>query len=159
MHILTKILVVVVSLLVAALVPLAAVSSTNQSVFKKQAADAQAAMKTRDAESAVAKDAYNASLAALQAGELVLQLHARLLGGEVLRARGLDVLAHGVDELGLQRVVGAGGVQLALEVGDLQAGALGLALLVGADLHFLVALHRGGAQLGLEAGGLGLQCG
>lgn len=77
MHILTKILVVVVSLLVAALVPLAAVSSTNQSVFKKQAADAQAAMKTRDAESAVAKDAYNASLAALQAKSASLEAQLR----------------------------------------------------------------------------------
>jgi competence protein ComGC len=76
-HILTKILVVVVSLLVAALVPLAAVSSTNQSVFKKQAADAQAAMKTRDAESAVAKDAYNASLAALQAKAASLEAQLR----------------------------------------------------------------------------------
>ena len=77
MHILTKILVVVVSLLVAALVPLAAVSSTNQSDFKKQAADAQAAMKTRDAESAVAKDAYNASLAALQAKSASLEAQLR----------------------------------------------------------------------------------
>lgn len=77
MHILTKILVVLVSLLVAALVPLAAVSSTNQSVFKKQAADAQAAMKTRDAESAVAKDAYNASLAALQAKSASLEAQLR----------------------------------------------------------------------------------
>ena len=77
MHILTKILVVVVSLLVAALVPLAAVSSTNQSVFKRQAADAQAAMKTRDAESAVAKDAYNASLAALQAKAASLEAQLR----------------------------------------------------------------------------------
>ena len=77
MHILTKILVVVVSLLVAALVPLAAVSSTNQSVFKKQAADAQAAMKTRDAESAVVKDAYNASLAALQAKSASLEAQLR----------------------------------------------------------------------------------
>ena len=57
--------------------PLAAVSSTNQSVFKKQAADAQAAMKTRDAESAVAKDAYNASLAALQAKSASLEAQLR----------------------------------------------------------------------------------
>ena len=42
MHILTKILVVLVALLVVALVPLAAVSSTNQFVFKQQATDAQA---------------------------------------------------------------------------------------------------------------------
>jgi hypothetical protein len=62
---------------VAALVPLAAVSSTNQSVFKKQAADAQAAMKTRDAESAVVKDAYNASLAALQAKSASLEAQLR----------------------------------------------------------------------------------
>lgn len=67
MHILTKILVVIVALLVTALVPLAAVSSTNQGVFKKQATDAQAALKTRESEGAVARDAYNASLAALQA--------------------------------------------------------------------------------------------
>jgi hypothetical protein len=66
-HILTKILVVIVALLVTALVPLAAVSSTNQGVFKKQATDAQAALKTRESEGAVARDAYNASLAALQA--------------------------------------------------------------------------------------------
>ncbi len=67
MHILTKILVVIVALLVTALVPLAAVSSTNQGVFKKQATDAQAALKARESEGAVARDAYNASLAALQA--------------------------------------------------------------------------------------------
>jgi hypothetical protein len=66
-HILTKILVVIVALLVTALVPLAAVSSTNQGVFKKQATDAQAALKARESEGAVARDAYNASLAALQA--------------------------------------------------------------------------------------------
>jgi hypothetical protein len=52
---------------VTALVPLAAVSSTNQGVFKKQATDAQAALKARESEGAVARDAYNASLAALQA--------------------------------------------------------------------------------------------
>lgn len=67
MHILTKILVVLVSLLVVAMVPLAAVSSTNQSVYKQQAADAQASVKKTEAEMAVANDAYNASVAALQA--------------------------------------------------------------------------------------------
>ena len=60
MHILTKILVVLVALLVVALVPLAAVSSTNQFVFKQQATDAQANLKKQEAELAVASDAYNA---------------------------------------------------------------------------------------------------
>ena len=50
MHILTKILVVLVALLVVALVPLAAVSSTNQFVFKQQATDAQANLKKQEAE-------------------------------------------------------------------------------------------------------------
>ncbi len=67
MHILTKILVVLVALLIAALVPLAAVSSTNQSVYKQQAADAQANLKKAEAEGNVANDAYNASIAAVQA--------------------------------------------------------------------------------------------
>ena len=73
MHILTKILVVLVALLVVALVPLAAVSSTNQMVFKQQAADAQANMKKQEGEIAVAHDAYNASVAALQAKVATLE--------------------------------------------------------------------------------------
>lgn len=66
MHILTKILVVLVALLVVALVPLAAVSATNQSVYKGQATDAVANLKKQEAELSVANDAYNASIAALQ---------------------------------------------------------------------------------------------
>ncbi|MFO0782646.1 MAG: hypothetical protein U0636_03080 [Phycisphaerales bacterium] len=66
MHILTKILVVLVALLVVALVPLAAVSSTNQIAFKQKAADADAALKTLQADSSAAKDSYNASMVALQ---------------------------------------------------------------------------------------------
>ena len=65
MHLLTKILVVVVSLLVAALVPLAAVSATNQSTFKKEARDAQQALKSAQAQNDVQRDAYGASSAAL----------------------------------------------------------------------------------------------
>jgi hypothetical protein len=64
-HLLTKILVVVVSLLVAALVPLAAVSATNQSTFKKEARDAQQALKSAQAQNDVQRDAYGASSAAL----------------------------------------------------------------------------------------------
>ena len=64
MHLLTKILVVVVSLLVAALVPLAAVSATNQSVFKKESRDAQQALKASQAQNDVQRDAYSASSAA-----------------------------------------------------------------------------------------------
>ena len=86
----------------------------------------------------------------LHAGERVLQLDARLLGGEVLRASALDVLAHGVDQLGLEGVVGAEGADLALEVRDLDADALEVTLLVGAHLGFLVALHGGSAQLRLH---------
>jgi hypothetical protein len=63
-HLLTKILVVVVSLLVAALVPLAAVSATNQSVFKKESRDAQQALKASQAQNDVQRDAYSASSAA-----------------------------------------------------------------------------------------------
>lgn len=66
MHILTKILVVLVALLVVALVPLAAVSSTNQLTFKQKATDAESALKTEMASTQAAKDAYNASNAALQ---------------------------------------------------------------------------------------------
>ena len=76
-HILTKILVVLVALLIAALVPLAAVSSTNQSVYKQQAADAQANLKKAEAESNVANDAYNASIAAVQAKISALEAQLR----------------------------------------------------------------------------------
>ncbi len=65
MHILTKILVVLVALLVVALVPLAAVSSTNQMVFKGRASDAESALKAQQADSSAAKDAYNATSAGL----------------------------------------------------------------------------------------------
>ena len=67
MHLLTKILVVLVALLVAALVPLAAVSATNQATFKTKAADAEAKQKAAQTELSVANDAYNASVAAVQA--------------------------------------------------------------------------------------------
>jgi hypothetical protein len=66
-HLLTKILVVLVALLVAALVPLAAVSATNQATFKTKAADAEAKQKAAQTELSVANDAYNASVAAVQA--------------------------------------------------------------------------------------------
>jgi TolA-binding protein len=66
-HLLTKILVVLVALLVAALVPLAAVSATNQATFKSKAADAEARQKAAQTELSVANDAYNASVAAVQA--------------------------------------------------------------------------------------------
>jgi DNA repair exonuclease SbcCD ATPase subunit len=65
-HLLTKILVVLVALLVAALVPLAAVSATNQSVFKEKAANAEAGLRKSETERSVANDAYNASIAAVQ---------------------------------------------------------------------------------------------
>ena len=77
MHILTKILVVLVALLIAALVPLAAVSSTNQSVYKQAAADAQANLKKAEAEGNVANDAYNASIAAVQAKVSALEAQLR----------------------------------------------------------------------------------
>jgi len=76
-HILTKILVVVVVLLVTAMVPLAAVSSTNQGVYKKAAEDAKSSLKLRESEGAVAKDAYNASLASLQAKTAGLEAQLR----------------------------------------------------------------------------------
>jgi len=76
-HILTKILVVLVALLIAALVPLAAVSSTNQSVYKQAAADAQANLKKAEAEGNVANDAYNASIAAVQAKVSALEAQLR----------------------------------------------------------------------------------
>jgi len=66
-HILTKILVVLVALLACAIAPLAAVSSTNQFVFKQKAEDATATLKAKEAEMGVANDSYNASVAALQA--------------------------------------------------------------------------------------------
>ena len=77
MHILTKILVVLVALLVVALVPLAAVSSTNQFVYKQQMTDAQANLKKQEAELAVASDAYNASVAALQSKVATLESQIR----------------------------------------------------------------------------------
>ena len=67
MHILTKILVVAVVLLVTALVPLAAVSSTNQDVFKRQAAESKAKVAELTAEGAAQGEAYRASLAGAQA--------------------------------------------------------------------------------------------
>jgi len=66
-HILTKILVVLVALLACAIAPLAAVSSTNQFVFKQKAEDATASLKAKEAEMGVANDAYNASVASLAA--------------------------------------------------------------------------------------------
>ena len=66
MHILTKILVVLVAILVAALVPLAAVSSTNQSVYKSRAVDAETKLKSSETAASVAQDAYSASIAAVQ---------------------------------------------------------------------------------------------
>jgi hypothetical protein len=75
-HLLTKILVVVVSLLVAALVPLAATSATNQSVFKKEARDAQQALKASQAQNDVQRDAYSASSAAQS--NRITELEARL---------------------------------------------------------------------------------
>jgi predicted nucleic acid-binding Zn-ribbon protein len=77
-HILTKILVVLVALLACAIAPLAAVSSTNQFVFKQKADDADAARKAKEAEAGVANDAYNASVAALQAkiGDLEARVRA-----------------------------------------------------------------------------------
>lgn len=67
MHILTKILVVLVALLVVALVPLAAVSSTNQITFKQRVADVESQYKAEQANSRAAQDAYNASVGAQQA--------------------------------------------------------------------------------------------
>lgn len=67
MHILTKILVVLVALLVVALVPLAAVSSTNQLAFKQKVADTEAQFKIEQTNARAAQDAYNASFGAQQA--------------------------------------------------------------------------------------------
>ncbi len=50
MHILTKVFVVLVSLLAVALVPLAAVQSSNQSALKQQASDKEAAVRAARAE-------------------------------------------------------------------------------------------------------------
>ena len=78
MHLITKILVVLVALLVAALVPFAAVSATNQSVYKEKAAVAESTAKQLETERSVAKDSYNASVAALQAklGDLEARVRA-----------------------------------------------------------------------------------
>ncbi|MBL9140476.1 MAG: hypothetical protein JNK53_01300, partial [Phycisphaerae bacterium] len=67
MHILTKILVVLVALLVVALVPLAAVSSTNQLAYKQKATEAESQFKTEQTNARAAQDAYNASFGAQQA--------------------------------------------------------------------------------------------
>ena len=97
MHLLTKILVVLVAILVAALVPLAAVSSTNQAAFKQQAADAQAAARKSEAEVAVAQDAYNASVAAVQAK--ISTLEARLSAASMERDKEIQMRADKEREL------------------------------------------------------------
>lgn len=97
MHLLTKILVVLVAILVAALVPLAAVSSTNQATFKQQAADAQAAAKASAAEVSVAQDAYNASVAAVQAK--ISTLEARLSAASMERDKEIQMRADKEREL------------------------------------------------------------
>ena len=70
MHLLTKILVVLVALLVAALVPLAAVSATNQATFKTKAADAEILRLTEALNeiktASVAKTQYDEAVAAAQ---------------------------------------------------------------------------------------------
>ena len=97
MHLLTKILVVLVAILVAALVPLAAVSSTNQAAFKQQAADAQAAARKSEAEVAVANDAYNASLAAVQAK--ISTIESRLSAASMERDKEIQMRADKEREL------------------------------------------------------------
>ncbi|MBM4099576.1 MAG: hypothetical protein FJ260_06445 [Planctomycetes bacterium] len=97
MHLLTKILVVLVAILVAALVPLAAVSSTNQASFKQQAAEAQAAAKASAAEVSVAQDAYNASVAAVQAK--ISTLEARLSAASMERDKEIQMRADKEREL------------------------------------------------------------
>ncbi len=97
MHLLTKILVVLVAILVAALVPLAAVSSTNQAAFKQQAAEAQAAAKKSEAEVSVAQDAYNASVAAVQAK--ISTLEARLSAASMERDKEIQMRADKEREL------------------------------------------------------------
>jgi hypothetical protein len=96
-HLLTKILVVLVAILVAALVPLAAVSSTNQAAFKQQAAEAQAAAKKSEAEVSVAQDAYNASVAAVQAK--ISTLEARLSAASMERDKEIQMRADKEREL------------------------------------------------------------
>ena len=97
MHLLTKILVVLVAILVAALVPLAAVSSTNQAAFKKQAADAVANERIAQGEIAVAKDAYNASVAAVQAK--ISTLESRLSAASMERDKEIQMRADKEREL------------------------------------------------------------
>ncbi|MFM7799949.1 MAG: hypothetical protein ACKPBA_13345 [Planctomycetota bacterium] len=97
MHLLTKILVVLVAILVAALVPLAAVSSTNQASLKQQAAEAQAAAKVSAAEVSVAQDAYNASVAAVQAK--ISTLEARLSAASMERDKEIQMRADKEREL------------------------------------------------------------
>jgi len=96
-HLLTKILVVLVAILVAALVPLAAVSSTNQASFKQQAAEAQAAAKASATEVSVAQDAYNASVAAVQAK--ISTLEARLSAASMERDKEIQMRADKEREL------------------------------------------------------------
>ena len=91
MHLLTKILVVLVALLVAALVPLAAVSATNQAAFKTKAADAEAKQKTAQSELSLANDAYNASIAAIQAK--VSDLESRIRGVSMERDKEIQMRA------------------------------------------------------------------
>ena len=102
MHLLTKILVVLVAILVAALVPLAAVSSTNQAAFKQQAADAQAAARKSEAEVAVANDAYNASLAAVQAK--ISTIESRLSAASMERDKEIQMRADKERELERVRI-------------------------------------------------------
>jgi TolA-binding protein len=90
-HLLTKILVVLVALLVAALVPLAAVSATNQAAFKTKAADAEAKQKTAQSELSLANDAYNASIAAIQAK--VSDLESRIRGVSMERDKEIQMRA------------------------------------------------------------------
>jgi len=101
-HLLTKILVVLVAILVAALVPLAAVSSTNQAAFKQQAADAQAAARKSEAEVAVANDAYNASLAAVQAK--ISTIESRLSAASMERDKEIQMRADKERELERVRI-------------------------------------------------------
>lgn len=87
MHILTKILVVLVSLLVVALVPLAAVSATNQLTFKEKAATTEAALKSQAAESQAAKDGYNASIVAMTERAKSLETQLALLRQQAAQER------------------------------------------------------------------------
>ncbi|NBS56948.1 MAG: hypothetical protein EBS65_07790, partial [Betaproteobacteria bacterium] len=74
-----------------------AVSSTNQAAFKQQAADAKAALVTRESEGAVAKDAYNASLAAVQAK--ISTLESRLSAASMERDKEIQMRADKEREL------------------------------------------------------------